>query len=270
MVYDIEDFLLTAGSDLRRKDIRGRIPLHYCFVKIGQPLGKSHLDPIELVMILLNSVKGTNVPEFVKTVDSFGASSLHYASMRGATICCTYFTSEMKGTFNVDLKDMRSNTPFGLAVWCGHEGSSLHFQQLGANFLQILDTNVELVQLPDLDFDAGNDKVSQKSNNEGSNEDSDADSNNGSDSESSDNDDDSDKDDSGRNVEKKLKKLQAAAAQEASGWIWSHKVVQEAENRKMQLEAMRYPIFQEVVKKEWQGNNQFLSEFMFAVTIVLN
>lgn len=239
VAYDIEDALLTAGADLRLRDIRHRTSLHYAFVKVGKPLEKSNLDPIELVMILLNSIKGTNKREFVKISDKFGATPLHYAAMRGATICCSYFSSEMKD--NMDIKDLRGNTPFGLAVWCGHEGSALHFQQQGADFLQILDTNIQIIKEPGIMDNADDDKNNSESDDNSSNNDS-----------GSDNSDDNSEENMSTSRERNFKGISIEPPEETR-WIWSHRAKQDDEIRRMKTEAMKYPIFQEVVKREWQG-----------------
>ena len=46
--FEIEDILIKNKINLNKKDIRGRTPIFYFFVKIGNPLHKGIKDPIEL------------------------------------------------------------------------------------------------------------------------------------------------------------------------------------------------------------------------------
>ena len=140
-VYRAEDILITAGADMRKLDITGRIPLHYTFLKCGKPEDASTLDPIELCMMLVSSMKEKiyNGQELLRTKDEFGATPLHLAAKRGATICCSYLISEKPDILND--KDMNGNSPFALAVMHGHQGCSLYFQQQGADFLQLVNFN---------------------------------------------------------------------------------------------------------------------------------
>lgn len=51
--FEIEELLIQNNARLNITDNRGRIPLHYAFVKIGKPFDSSKIDPIETVSSLL-------------------------------------------------------------------------------------------------------------------------------------------------------------------------------------------------------------------------
>ena len=51
---EIENYLLKMKVDYNKKDKHDRIPLHYAFVKIGNPFSTCELDPIETVSNILS------------------------------------------------------------------------------------------------------------------------------------------------------------------------------------------------------------------------
>jgi hypothetical protein len=53
-------------------------------VKAGDNLDSFAIDPVEVVTLLLEAMKGKEV----NATDSFGCSPLHYAAFRGATVSC--------------------------------------------------------------------------------------------------------------------------------------------------------------------------------------
>ncbi len=81
---DLEMTLLRGGVDVHGADVRGRLPLHYAFVKIGRHGDSSRTDPIEVCSMLVDKMGGRGVDHR----DAFGRSPLHYAARRGATVCC--------------------------------------------------------------------------------------------------------------------------------------------------------------------------------------
>lgn len=144
--YDIEDVLITAGADLTIKDHRGRIPLHYAFVKIGKPTETTFFDPIELVSHIVTSMKSSGATAKIHSTDVYGSSALHYSAFRGATICSSFLIQTLKRG-EIDLCDNNGNTPFGLAVRNAHEGCALNFYQKDADFLRTINNNITIQDL---------------------------------------------------------------------------------------------------------------------------
>ena len=116
--FDVEDHLLRSGAKTDIRDIRGRIALHYAFVKIGRHKDHSFLDPIELVALLNPSDSTTIQQPSADVADNFGSTPLHYAAQRGATISCMHLLKAV----NINPVDNNDNTPLGLAVLYKHEG----------------------------------------------------------------------------------------------------------------------------------------------------
>lgn len=115
--FDVEDFLLKSGAKTDIQDHRGRIALHYAFVKIDSYSDSSFMDPIELVALLDpgdNPMQG----QAIDVADVFGSTPLHYAAQRGATISCMHLLRRV----NINPIDSNDNTPLGLAVLHKHEG----------------------------------------------------------------------------------------------------------------------------------------------------
>jgi hypothetical protein len=73
--FEIEEILITRGAKADIVDKRGRTPIFYSFVKIGNPFENSEIDPFETVSSLC-ALKDCKV----KLVDEFGMSPLHYAA----------------------------------------------------------------------------------------------------------------------------------------------------------------------------------------------
>lgn len=115
--YDLEDLLLKCGAKTNICDHRGRIPLHYAFVKIDNHKDASFIDPIELVALLDPSDNSSQAPS-LDIADEFGSTPLHYAAQRGATISCMHLLRRV----NINPIDRNDNTPLGLAVLHKHEG----------------------------------------------------------------------------------------------------------------------------------------------------
>ncbi|CAG7784766.1 unnamed protein product, partial [Allacma fusca] len=142
VTYEVEDVLIDAAPNaLTMWDIRGRLPLHYAFVKMGKFLDKSFIDPIELVAILAKAMKDAGFIEELGFADGFEATPLHYAAARGATISASLLTADSNRL--QDLPDKVGNTPFGLAVLNGHQACALHFQQRKAKFTVMINKNRE-------------------------------------------------------------------------------------------------------------------------------
>ena len=63
---DLEIALLRNGADVFAADVRGRLPLHYCFVKIGAHADRSRSDPIEICSMIVEAMGGKG--RFIKDV----------------------------------------------------------------------------------------------------------------------------------------------------------------------------------------------------------
>lgn len=79
--YDVEDLLIESKAKLNIRDLRGRIPLHMAFVKVGKHTDSSFMDPIELVTTLVRAMKQSlpNFADEIRLADEFGCTPLHYA-----------------------------------------------------------------------------------------------------------------------------------------------------------------------------------------------
>ena len=125
---DLETILIAAGCDLAARDKRGRLPLHYAFVKVGRLADSSKMDPIEVVSTLLDASEDAEAA--VRAADEFGSTALHYAAYRGATVCCLLLLQ--KGA-DIGGRDGKGNTPLAYAVLGGHDGAALVLLQNGAS-----------------------------------------------------------------------------------------------------------------------------------------
>ena len=76
--------LHSSATKIQRSFLCSRIPLHYAFVKTEGNLDSFAIDPVEVVTLLLEAMKGKEI----NASDSFGCSPLHYAAFRGATVSC--------------------------------------------------------------------------------------------------------------------------------------------------------------------------------------
>ena len=79
--YEIEELLLKHQCDINQIDVRGRIPIHYAFVKIGKPYDTKEIDPIEVVANI-TSWSDCNID----ISDNYGNTPLCYAAQRGSVI----------------------------------------------------------------------------------------------------------------------------------------------------------------------------------------
>ncbi|XP_050036794.1 poly [ADP-ribose] polymerase tankyrase-like isoform X1 [Dermacentor andersoni] len=120
----LEELLLQKGARADAKDTRGRVPLHYAFVKIHRHWDNSPCDPVELATLL----QTTQTP-LLELQDNFGMTPVHYAAIRGSSMCMHSFCSKVK---TVDIKDKANNTPLGLAVLNNHPTCALLLLQKGA------------------------------------------------------------------------------------------------------------------------------------------
>ena len=80
---DLETYLLRAGADVTALDGMRRPPLHYAFLS-NQRSGESRpCDPIQIVSLLVEAMD----PVKIHQKDIHGCTALHYAALRGATVC---------------------------------------------------------------------------------------------------------------------------------------------------------------------------------------
>mmetsp|Transcript_30558 Transcript_30558/g.46850 ORF Transcript_30558/g.46850 Transcript_30558/m.46850 type:complete len:131 (+) Transcript_30558:1817-2209(+) len=73
--FETEQLIIEKGVDINHSDNRGRVPLHYAFVKIKNWKESSQVDPIETVSSLCG-IPGLQID--VK--DKWEKTPLHYAS----------------------------------------------------------------------------------------------------------------------------------------------------------------------------------------------
>ena len=141
VMYDVELALMRAAPKaLSMRDMMGRVPLHYVFVK-AKNQGKS-VDPIELMAMLVRDMKDQGHWAGQDFKDNYKSTPLHYAACVGSTICVSLLLKEKPHW--IDLADEDSNTPFGLAVLYGHEGCALAMQQNNGKFAIPLNTGREI------------------------------------------------------------------------------------------------------------------------------
>ena len=122
---EIENCLLSSGGDLNAIDLRGRTPLHYAFVKIGNPFNNSAIDPIETVSNII-SRKGV----LIDVRDQWGNTPLNYAAQRGSVISALYL---MKNNSNINNVNLEGNTPLNECLLQGHQNMCIFLIQKNAD-----------------------------------------------------------------------------------------------------------------------------------------
>ena len=111
--FDLEKILIKKGCDMNALDNRGRTPLTYAFIKIGQPKETSEIDPIETVSSYCGYKDiDTDVP------DAWGKTPLHYAAQRGSMISSIYL---LKRGVDINKTDIYGNSPLGIALLHDHQ-----------------------------------------------------------------------------------------------------------------------------------------------------
>ncbi len=121
---EIENVLLSCGGDLNAVDARGRTPLHYAFVKIGNPFNTSNIDPIETVSNIISREKVA-----VDVRDKWGNTPLNYAAQRGAVISALYL---MNHHANINNLNNDGNTPLHECLLNGHQNMTIFMIQKNA------------------------------------------------------------------------------------------------------------------------------------------
>ena len=123
---ELENFLMSAGCDPLALDINNRVPLHYAFVKIGNPFINNSSDPIETVSNILSRDKA--LPS-INVKDLWGNTPLHYASQRNA-VTSSLFLLKKKAQLNEENE--HGNTPLYVSLLNNHMNMCITLLQSGA------------------------------------------------------------------------------------------------------------------------------------------
>ena len=123
---DLETLLIRNGADVHAIDDKLRTPLHYAFVKIENPEGTSAFNPIQIVSTLVE-VMDINM---IQQKDIFGSTALHYAALRGATVCSLLLIQ--KGS-KINILDNKANSPLVNSVIGKHDSCALMLIQKDAD-----------------------------------------------------------------------------------------------------------------------------------------
>ena len=83
--FETEQLLIDLGVNVNLVDERGRVPLHYAFVKMKGYADTSAADPIETVSSLC-AIKDLQI----EVADKWHKTPLHYAAQHSATISSLY------------------------------------------------------------------------------------------------------------------------------------------------------------------------------------
>lgn len=111
---ELENFLLSSGCDPLALDINNRVPLHYAFVKIGNPFINTSSDPIETVSNILSRDKALSS---IKVRDIWGNTPLHYASQRNAVTSSLFL---VKKGVELNSENDHGNTPLYVSLLNNH------------------------------------------------------------------------------------------------------------------------------------------------------
>jgi ankyrin repeat protein len=125
---EIENTLVNnviIPGDMNLVDSRGRTPLHYAFIKVGDPFAFTNIDPIETVS---NIISRPNVK--IDLRDSWGNTPLHYAAQRGSVISALYL---MKNGADFNALNDDGNSPLNVCLICGHQNMAIFLIQKGVN-----------------------------------------------------------------------------------------------------------------------------------------
>ncbi|XP_033624396.1 poly [ADP-ribose] polymerase tankyrase-like [Asterias rubens] len=123
---EVAEFLIDKKANVFVKDMRGRLPFHYAFVKMKKHRDRTQTDPIEIVTVLLEAMKGQQL----NVQDKFGQTPLHWAAYRGATISSVQIIEKVK---DYNVKDCNGNTPLAMAALGGNDSVAIMLIQKGAN-----------------------------------------------------------------------------------------------------------------------------------------
>lgn len=103
---------MDLGININLRDSKGRVPLHYAFVKLQKWKDTSQIDPIETVSSLCGQ-PGLDI----EVADKWQKTPLHYASQRGAAICTLYI---LQRGANIESLDIYGNSALGISLLKKH------------------------------------------------------------------------------------------------------------------------------------------------------
>ena len=83
-------------------------------------------DPIQIVSVLVQAMARV----MISKKDMFGCTALHYAALRGATVCCLLL---IKKRCSIDDLDDKGNSPLSNAVLGKHDSCTLMLLQKNAD-----------------------------------------------------------------------------------------------------------------------------------------
>jgi ankyrin repeat protein/predicted DNA-binding WGR domain protein len=133
--FELEEILINWKVDVNRIDSRGRQPIHYFFVKIGDPFGNSKKDPIEILADFLG-VRALDIDR----PDNFGNSPLCYAAQRGSNLC---FGAMVKRGADINRRNKALNCPLTIALLNNHLDIAVFCLQKGVQIdKQVHDINI--------------------------------------------------------------------------------------------------------------------------------
>ena len=124
--FEIEDILIRNGVEINRRDLLGRTPLHYPFVKVNDFTVTFLVDPIESVNSLL-SKKNLRVDE----PDVLGNTPLMYASQRGSLVSALYLVDKEA---DLNLKNIEGNNSLAIAMISKHDHLAITLLNKGADW----------------------------------------------------------------------------------------------------------------------------------------
>lgn len=122
---ELENLLLSRGANPNKKDKRNRTPLHYAFVKIGNPFTNAKIDPIETVSNILSRKEAK-----ANFKDDWGYTPLHYAAQRGSVISALYL---LKNGAKINAQNEHGNTPLNLCLLNNHKEMAIFLIQKDAD-----------------------------------------------------------------------------------------------------------------------------------------
>ena len=119
--------LLLMGADPNLVNAKGQTPLHFAFLPGPTSYSTQFSDPIEVVSILTQLMKGVSI----SAADSYhGFTPLHLSAMRGGVVSSMHLISH---GCEVDSVDNQGNTPLTLAVNGKHQSCVLMLIEKGAD-----------------------------------------------------------------------------------------------------------------------------------------
>jgi ankyrin repeat protein len=123
--FETEQTLIDLGININLRDNKGRVPLHYSFVKIKGWNLSTQIDPIETVSSLCGQA-GLEI----EVADKWNKTPLHYAAQRGSAICTLYI---LQRGANIESLDIYNNSALGICLLRKHFNYAILLIQKSAN-----------------------------------------------------------------------------------------------------------------------------------------